>query len=137
MPLAYIPFVLSGLSDALVALRRIGTFLLAEELDEAYGVDAARKDALDVDGDFIWETVGKLEDPKKSKGKKGAAKTPDEKENDTGENPFALKSLKLSIPRGSFVAIVGRVGSGKVRGLFMESSGSNRPHISRVPYCRL
>lgn len=31
------------------------------------------------------------------------------------EKPFELKDLNLKIPKGSFVAIVGRVGSGKVR----------------------
>jgi len=30
------------------------------------------------------------------------------------EPPFSLKHLKLEVPRGAFVAIVGRVGSGKV-----------------------
>ena len=30
------------------------------------------------------------------------------------ESPFSLKHLKLEVPRGAFVAIVGRVGSGKV-----------------------
>lgn len=31
------------------------------------------------------------------------------------EKPFELKGLKMSIPKGAFVGIVGRVGSGKVR----------------------
>ena len=31
------------------------------------------------------------------------------------EKPFAIEGLKLNIPKGAFVAIVGRVGSGKVR----------------------
>ena len=31
--------------------------------------------------------------------------------------PFELKDIKLKIPKGSFVAIVGRVGSGKVSSL--------------------
>ena len=30
------------------------------------------------------------------------------------ERPFELKNLRLSVPKGAFVAIVGRVGSGKV-----------------------
>ncbi|KAK7691491.1 hypothetical protein QCA50_004890 [Cerrena zonata] len=37
-------------------------------------------------------------------------KPAEEKEED---KPFALQSMKLQIPRGSFVAVVGRVGSGK------------------------
>lgn len=32
------------------------------------------------------------------------------------EQPFQLKNLKLTIPKGAFVAIVGRIGSGKVSG---------------------
>ncbi|KAI0360724.1 multidrug resistance-associated ABC transporter [Trametes cingulata] len=35
------------------------------------------------------------------------------KEKDEEEKPFELKDVKLKIPKGSFVAIVGRVGSGK------------------------
>jgi ATP-binding cassette, subfamily C (CFTR/MRP), member 1 len=31
------------------------------------------------------------------------------------DKPFELKNLQLNVPKGSFVAIVGRVGSGKVR----------------------
>lgn len=42
------------------------------------------------------------------------------------EPPFSLKDLKLEVPRGAFVAIVGRVGSGKV-GL----SHSDLKHISQ------
>jgi ABC-type polysaccharide/polyol phosphate transport system ATPase subunit len=30
------------------------------------------------------------------------------------ERPFELKDIVLRVPRGSFVAVVGRVGSGKV-----------------------
>ena len=37
------------------------------------------------------------------------------KEKEKEEKPFELVDVKLKIPRGSFVAIVGRVGSGKVR----------------------
>ena len=34
---------------------------------------------------------------------------------DVEEKPFELKDLKFRVPKGAFVAIVGRVGSGKVR----------------------
>jgi ATP-binding cassette, subfamily C (CFTR/MRP), member 1 len=42
------------------------------------------------------------------------ATTDSEKKADAPEKPFELKGLNLKIPKGSFVAIVGRVGSGKV-----------------------
>jgi len=35
--------------------------------------------------------------------------------NPESEKPFELTDIALRIPKGSFVAIVGRVGSGKVR----------------------
>jgi ATP-binding cassette subfamily C (CFTR/MRP) protein 1 len=172
MPLMYMPLVFSALTDALVALGRVGKYLMAEELGEPYTVDYESKDALRVDGDFTWETAGKVPpgDPKfsndksgkgggggakkeKEKGKgKGKEKKEKEKEskgeqevkkrffrgkkkvakdpllptttNEAGaepdeskteeEKPFELKNLKLRVPKGSFVAIVGRVGCGKV-----------------------
>jgi len=40
--------------------------------------------------------------------------SPPGKELEDDDRPFELKNLKISIPKGSFVAIVGRVGSGKV-----------------------
>ncbi|KAI0659143.1 multidrug resistance-associated ABC transporter [Cubamyces menziesii] len=43
----------------------------------------------------------------------GAEGSADAKEKATEEKPFELKDVKLKIPKGSFVAIVGRVGSGK------------------------
>ncbi|TFK67200.1 multidrug resistance-associated ABC transporter [Pluteus cervinus] len=147
-PLIFLPFVLAAISDALVALGRISKFLLAEEMSEIYSIDYDRKFAVDVDGDFTWETVGRLEEPKftgghggpKNGGKRGkpnkkgkklkdgelptsskdiaegsdspGSRTPGGSEKEE-EKPFELKNLKFSVPRGSFVAIVGRVGSGK------------------------
>jgi ATP-binding cassette, subfamily C (CFTR/MRP), member 1 len=37
------------------------------------------------------------------------------KEETKEDPPFEVKGLRLSVPKGSFVGIVGRVGSGKVR----------------------
>jgi len=138
MPLALFPFFLSSLADALVAIGRIQKFLTAEELAEPHSVDYHMKYAVTVDGDFTWETAGKLESKfdtgaqnggKKSKGRKANGKAEEgpvlpmsvrtvqsggeEKEKEE-EEPFELKNLKLSVPKGAFVAIVGRVGSGKV-----------------------
>lgn len=154
MPLIMFPLVLASLSDATVALLRISKFLTAEELAEPYVIDYELKTAVDVDGDFTWETAGKpvdngqkLEkgtdrkgDPRakkldekpareKRERKRGSkngkepvlpttAKSDDatekEEENKADEKPFELKNLKLQVPKGAFVAIVGRVGSGKV-----------------------
>lgn len=148
MPLIYFPIVLASLSDALVAIRRIGQFLIAEDLAEPYKLDCDQKSAIDVDVDFTWETtmgLGKAEPKFQGRGKGGSGRTggqgesgasqskaggkpkgapvlptfdkkdvetiPKEKEE---EKPFELKNLKFSIPKGSFVGIVGRVGSGKV-----------------------
>ncbi|KAJ7123757.1 multidrug resistance-associated ABC transporter [Mycena epipterygia] len=137
-PLIFFPFVLSALSDALVALGRIGKFLTAEELPEPYPIDYELKNAVNVDASFTWETAGKLEEPKfgpgaggggarkgkakgKAKGKKGAVlPTAADSNAPSGtatpvedEKPFELQNLKFSVPKGAFVAIVGRVGSGK------------------------
>lgn len=131
MPLATLPIVFSFLSDALVALGRISSFLLAEELPEPYLINYNNKRAITVDADFAWETAAKLEDKfnvhsKRPKHRKAAK---DEKSilptkaaeaegsvesHEATEQPFVLENLSLEIDRGSFVAIVGRVGSGKV-----------------------
>ena len=96
-----------------------------------------------VDGDFTWESVKKpkaedeTKDEKKDwagtqpKKKRKSAKGPDDEKlpstssdlNDKGERepeeleepPYELKDLKFSVPKGAFVGIVGRIGSGKVR----------------------
>lgn len=135
----------------MVALGRISSFLTAEELAEPYKIDKSCAYAVDVDGDFQWETTdkatvaggkfqagksggrgGPIGDKKKPEkkgkgGKKGlfrrkkkgdvlptAAKKSETKEGKSDEQPFELKDLRLKVPKGSFVAIVGRVGSGKV-----------------------
>ncbi|KAJ4474268.1 multidrug resistance-associated ABC transporter [Lentinula aciculospora] len=155
-PLVFFPIVLSALSDFLVAMGRIGKFLKAEELAEPYTIDFERKHAVEVDGDFSWETAGKIAEPKFERGGKHGHVIKDQvdvaggkSEKDTKsfksisksngneslpitvkdvrkakqdtddattkeeEEPFALKNLKFNIPKGSFVAIVGTVGSGK------------------------
>ena len=132
MPLTFLPLALSSLSDALVALGRISQFLTSEDLPEPYLIDKNLQVAVQVDGDFAWETVlasgeggvkGKHLHGHKSKRSSKVLPTTtadlekealkDVKKNDQ-ETPFELKNLKMSIPKGAFVGIVGRVGSGKV-----------------------
>ncbi|KAG6856152.1 hypothetical protein H0H87_007058 [Tephrocybe sp. NHM501043] len=134
-----IAVALFAMQDSLVALGRISKFLLAEELAEPYLLNYEEKSAVSVDGDFTWETAGKLEENKfgvggkNGSGRKGKnvkkisteprglpitvpadSATASTIEGSTeDEKPFELKDLKFSVPKGSFVAIVGRVGSGK------------------------
>ncbi|TCD67438.1 hypothetical protein EIP91_012410 [Steccherinum ochraceum] len=170
-PLIFFPLVIASVSDAVVALGRISKFLTAEDIADPYRIDAESKFAVDVDGDFRWETAYKSKDGPKfdlSKGKKGKhgdkkaaqpvdnkpkasaqkkgwfgrgkkAEAPvlptsqnlDEKTPDTSaapskrgslikepldsadDKPFELNGLHIKVPKGAFVAIVGRVGSGK------------------------
>lgn len=126
------------MAEAAVALGRISKFLVAEELVEDTLIDYSGSNAINVDGDFIWEAADKPTeksadadaDPSTTKKKsdkeandsdvlpttsigekEDSTKEPELKED---EQPFEFKDLKLTVPKGSFVALVGRVGSGKV-----------------------
>ena len=144
------PLALGGLATALVATGRLSKFYLAEELDDPYLIDTDRKNAVDVDGDFTWEStaeegksaeaktdekadkldekagkpdetadkssaVTKTEDEKVA-GSSGGEKGKDQEAKDEKpvEPVFQLENLKMSVPKGAFVAIVGPIGSGKV-----------------------
>ena len=88
-----------------------------------FEIDCGQKLALEVrDATFEWEESLAVKEAKealaKSKGKKGkataaaaAAKKPAE-----DAPPFQVRGVNMLVPRGSLVAIVGAVGSGKVRG---------------------
>ncbi|KAF8160432.1 hypothetical protein K438DRAFT_1985689 [Mycena galopus ATCC 62051] len=135
-PLLFLPFVLTALSDAIVALGRIGRFLTAEELPDPYAIELERKNAVEVDASFAWEEAGKLDAPKFGGAGRGGAAGRGGRGGGTGnellptsetgtplpsgavtpreeEKPFELQNLKFSVPKGAFIAIVGKVGSGK------------------------
>ena len=144
MPLLIFPFVLSNYASALVSLARISKFLTAEELAEPYQIQPTLPFAVQVNGDFTWETVlsekkekGKAEeksDEKKTKdevqskwkkSKKATSQnlpstvddskiTGNDDSTEKEEPPFSLNNLRFEVPKGAFVAIVGRVGCGKV-----------------------
>ncbi|KAF8984488.1 P-loop containing nucleoside triphosphate hydrolase protein [Cyathus striatus] len=113
-------------------------FPLADELEEPYKIDFNRESAVEVNGSFVWELpAGEVKMQTPSDEKKDSEKVkessvrpslskdspvlpvvsstdPDPKTtSDDDEKPFELNELKLNISKGSFVAIVGRVGSGK------------------------
>lgn len=91
-PLLYLPVVAAAITDAAVALGRISTYLLAEELGEPFVVEEESTNAVDIrDGSFVWEAAGTLEgkkggkDAKKGDGKKekGAGKKETKGEDET------------------------------------------------------
>lgn len=56
--------VLSGYASAKVSLGRISKFLAAEELAEPYRIDQTLPLAVQVNGDFTWETVFGIKEEK-------------------------------------------------------------------------
>lgn len=137
----FVPLVFASVSDAIVAFRRVSDFLVAEEIGEPYSTDPESKWGVEVDGDFACEAAvaspkdsivksnefkGKGNPEKEAKGKKNQVPVlpiaseavqdesiEDKKREKETDKPFELKNLKMRIPRGAFVAIVGPVGSGK------------------------
>lgn len=100
--------------------------MTAEELKDRYLIERGNDWGVEVEGDFVWEGAGPQSGGEKGRkgkfvesGEKETLPTSDvmdekEKLREGEEEPFKLRDLRLRIPRGSFVAIIGRVGSGKV-----------------------
>ncbi|KAF4581411.1 hypothetical protein EYR38_002737 [Pleurotus pulmonarius] len=132
-PLETFSIALGSLSGAIVSFKRISTFLVAEELAEPYPMHADSKYAVDVDGDFTWEITEGIEEKTTKESaqiKEDTAfdevkddqvlpvfatseKREELEEAEEDKMPYSLKGLKMRIQRGQFIAIVGRVGSGK------------------------
>ncbi|BHF67803.1 hypothetical protein SprV_0301083200 [Sparganum proliferum] len=91
VPLTSLPYMASLLIMAYVSARRLGLFFMAEELNPnsviRFGGPArSSKTALEFrDASFSWKRNG----------------------------AFVLKNLSFTVPRGSLVAVIGSVGSGK------------------------
>ncbi|XP_043945091.1 multidrug resistance-associated protein 1-like [Protopterus annectens] len=87
-PLSFLPFSISTTMQAAVSLKRLATFLSHEELKE-YNIDrinAFSEYSITVkNGTFSWSVT----------------------------DPPSLKRINLAIPKGSLVAVIGHVGSGK------------------------
>lgn len=111
LPLALLPMTISMIVDAKVALRRIQSFLLAEELtfqpelDESSELGLVVKDATFewVDTRIVNSSIAKSTDNLLDNQSQVAL---DQRGN-------ILGPINLSIPKGSLVAVVGSVGSGK------------------------
>ncbi|KAG0380174.1 hypothetical protein BGX24_009789 [Mortierella sp. AD032] len=115
VPLSILPNCYTSATDAFVAIKRLEEFLLSEDgpINTLSTIDQTAEHALVMENaDLVWET---LSDSKDS-----------EQEQETA--PY-LNSINLTIPRGSLVAVVGPVGSGKssllqaITGTMILSSG--------------
>uniref|UniRef100_A0A3Q2PMB4 ABC-type glutathione-S-conjugate transporter n=1 Tax=Fundulus heteroclitus TaxID=8078 RepID=A0A3Q2PMB4_FUNHE len=88
-PLSQLPFAISTTMQALVSLRRLGKYLCSEELRgdnvSKAPLSPEGEDVIIENGTFSW----------------------------TPEGPPCLKRINIHVPRGSLVAVVGHVGSGK------------------------
>ncbi|PBK73200.1 multidrug resistance-associated ABC transporter [Armillaria solidipes] len=127
-PFMFLPLDVTVVSDALVAMSRVSEFLTAEELPNEYVVNEHSNLAVEVNGTFTWETAEQPDSvklasalgdkPEKRNKQKIEDKLPTSEADvdDTSSytsQPFELQDLYMTVLKGSFVAIVGRVGSGK------------------------
>ncbi|CED82131.1 multidrug resistance-associated abc transporter [Phaffia rhodozyma] len=142
-PLMMLPMAFTICTDAMVALKRIATTMLAEELSDDLQVDSDAPDAVRAYGRFRWETSGPQgavmnsggrggrnfagEKEKKANAKKAKKEAKLKKQNGSSaledlpvldkineeKPPFELVDIDIKIRSGDLVCIVGSVGSGK------------------------
>ena len=120
----FLPRALSATTDAQNALIRLKKVFHAPLRDSTpFTINPEQKHALEVAGaTFEWEeSLGEKETkerkdyPKKHQveGRPGS-----DRNVGTATPPFRVHDITMMIPRGSLVAIVGSVGSGKVKQIF-------------------
>ncbi|KAI8838941.1 P-loop containing nucleoside triphosphate hydrolase protein [Chytridium lagenaria] len=128
-PLMFLPNIVTGWADFKVAINRIEELLVAPELDDQPEIDPTAPHALNItDAEFTWEApppAAAKPDPKSAKKKKGkkaaaaeaAAAAAAEKKPSVDEPAkiklSSLRNINLNVEKGSLVAVVGTVGSGK------------------------
>ncbi|KAL2918912.1 hypothetical protein HK105_201746 [Polyrhizophydium stewartii] len=161
-PIAMLPMLVLGMRTYIVSYRRLADYLLADEIqpDEATRIlpasDSPDSAALKMSAaSFTWEEVKKDDDKPKPKSKRRIFKQKKSKESaqtktDQGKKdgdaesdkpaPFALQDITLDIPRGSLVAVVGSVGSGKSSFLSaliggMRKTAGDSALFGSVAYC--
>lgn len=126
--MAQLPTVISSLSDSNIAIRRISEILRAEERPRGLPINPTIKNAVEATGDFSYESAAPLDRHDKAKlPAKSRLRAEKDDEINTAQ-PFMLRDIDLCIPRGSFVCIFGRIGSGKtalLEGLLGEMRQTN------------
>lgn len=110
----FLPRAMSVTTDAQNAFSRLSKLFHAEILhDIPFVIDHGQDLALDVtDASFEWEVIATPdandEDTEDSK------KASLQREFLSSADPFRVRGVDMKVQRGCLVAIVGRVGSGKV-----------------------
>ncbi|OCH94438.1 ABC protein [Obba rivulosa] len=140
-PMMFLPRALSATTDAKNALHRLKILYHAElSTGDHFAIDPEQKLALDVrDASFEWEESVAVKESKEKAGKGKRVSVVEEPEI-AGQQPFQVKDVNMAVQRGSLVAIVGSVGSGKsslLQGLIGEMR-QTQGHVSfggRVAYC--
>ncbi|KAF8896584.1 P-loop containing nucleoside triphosphate hydrolase protein [Infundibulicybe gibba] len=135
-PMMFLPRALSANADARNALKRLKLVFYAEVMGEvAFPVDRNQELALKVENvTFEWEAPS--DSGGTGKGKSESLRSSES----TINTPFQVRDINMEIPRGSLVAVVGRVGSGKsslLQGLIGEMR-KTRGHLSfggKMAYC--
>lgn len=123
-PMTWVPMAVSDFIQLAVSMKRVHKFLEVDEVQP--NIRVAKKmgqNALKIRGSYSWGFEEKKDD-KDDKDNKDEEKTKDkkkdkkeEKKEEEVEKPLkdymALKEIDLQIQKGSFVCIIGDVGSGK------------------------
>ncbi|KAG0048480.1 hypothetical protein BGZ83_006567 [Gryganskiella cystojenkinii] len=123
VPLLVLPYCYSEALDAYVSTKRIEAFLLSQDTQPLPPVDPTHAYALSIkDADFYWDRLPTTSSSASSSDITNVEVTEERRpllgeshesvDNDQKVPPF-LKDIQLDISRGSLVAIVGPVGSGK------------------------
>ncbi|ORY28894.1 P-loop containing nucleoside triphosphate hydrolase protein, partial [Rhizoclosmatium globosum] len=109
-PLSFYPQLINSWADFHVAISRIEDFLCAPELDEQSPITDDPVYAIRVrNADFVWESTEDVVEEKEFVASEVLQLSAIGKKSKLS----GLRNVNLNIKRGSFVAIVGAVGSGK------------------------
>ncbi|OAQ27712.1 P-loop containing nucleoside triphosphate hydrolase protein [Linnemannia elongata AG-77] len=125
VPFLILPACYSSAVDAYVAIGRLQNYLLAEDLEPTAALDESLEDAIVIDhADFVWDSISSTTTATTTDSamnfniinNSNAAATAAAATDDDGSSPSArvyLKDISLRVARGSLIAVIGPVGSGK------------------------
>ncbi|KAF9951567.1 hypothetical protein BGZ72_006947 [Mortierella alpina] len=130
VPMLVLPYCYSEASDALVSVRRIEKFLLAQETQPLPPVDDSHEYALSIeDAAFYWDQLPQKSSPSSANTTPSSEHNNNDNDSEEEQRPLLssqdlgstaapeirpfLRDINIHIPRNSLVAIVGPVGSGK------------------------